>query len=276
MAHKKGTPTWNKGLKMSQEFIETNRRVHTGVKLSEETKKKMSLAHMGNKSNTGRHIPEETKQKMSEAHKGKLSPERVAILQHFWDDPEYHKRQSESHKGLQNSLGFKHDEAFREMIRKRMTNRIVSEDTRNKLSASLKGKPKSPETIEKLRKIRTDPKRFEEWNRKSLKGSHIKPNKQEISLLDLLNTLYPNQYKYVGDGEVMIGGKNPDFINIDGQKKVIEYFGDRWHQGDNPQERIDSFAQYGFACLIIWQSEFKKKPQRVINRIKTFHEQVIK
>ena len=36
------------------------------------------------------------------------------------------------------------------------------------------------------------------------------------------------EYDFVGDGKIMIGTKNPDFINIK-IKKIIEVFGDYWH-----------------------------------------------
>ena len=136
------------------------------------------------------------------------------------------------------------------------------------------GKPKSDEHKAKLREARMNPETFDAWNKACLKASHIKPNGKEIFMMDLLNNLFPDQYKYVGDGEVIIGGKNPDFINVNGQKKVIEYYGDRWHQGDNPQDRIDVFADYGFDCLIIWGSELKNM-DRVVQRLKIFHDKVI-
>jgi hypothetical protein len=271
LAHKKGTPAWNSGKKMSPEIIEINRLSHTGLKASAKTKAKMSLAHKGNKSNTGLKMADESKRKMSETHKGKLSPERVSILQEFWDRPGYKERQSKSHLGLQNSLGFKHGQSFKDNVSKRMTGRLVTETTRERLSNSLKGIPKSAEHKVKYQLTRTNPERFAEWNRNVLKASHAKPNRKETYFLSILDHLYPNQYKYVGDGEVIIGGKNPDFININGQKKVIEFYGDRWHQGENPQDRIDIFAQYGFDCLIIWQSELLKKPDRIMKKIVVFH-----
>jgi len=29
----------------------------------------------------------------------------------------------------------------------------------------------------------------------------------------------------------------------------------RWHQGEDPQERIDLFKQYGYDTLVVWEKE---------------------
>jgi len=69
-----------------------------------------------------------------------------------------------------------------------------------------------------------------------------------------------------GKAEVMIlGGKGLDFVNVNGQKKIIEMFGTYWHgekrtgriKKEEEQQRIDLFAQYGYQTLIIWQHELK-------------------
>jgi hypothetical protein len=41
--------------------------------------------------------------------------------------------------------------------------------------------------------------------RKILKGNNAKPTKPENTILSLLDNLYPNEWKYVGDGEVILG-----------------------------------------------------------------------
>jgi G:T-mismatch repair DNA endonuclease (very short patch repair protein) len=187
LAHQ-GVQTWNKGMKMSDDFVETNRRVHTGLKLSEETKHKMSIVHLGNKSCTGMKLSEETKHKMSEAHKKSWSNQ---------EHKDYHIKQIFTHM-------------------------------------------------------------------------HMKPNIPETKLMSILNGLYPNEYEYTGDGKVILNGCNPDFTNINGRKKIIEMFGDYWHRGENPHERVDKFAELGFDCLIIWESELKRI-DKVIVKIKKFH-----
>jgi len=87
----------------------------------------------------------------------------------------------------------------------------------------------------------------------------ITPNKQELKLNSLLEKLLPREYKFVGDGQFILAGKCPDFVNINGQKKLIELYGDYWHRYDNPQDRIDLFAKYGWDTLIVWEHELEGK-----------------
>lgn len=84
-----------------------------------------------------------------------------------------------------------------------------------------------------------------------------KPNYKELSLLDILNNIYPNEWKYVGDGSFIINGKNPDFINCNGKKLIIELFGEHWHKPEDENIRINIFKEYGYNTLIIWAKELK-------------------
>lgn len=97
-----------------------------------------------------------------------------------------------------------------------------------------------------------------------------RPNKQEDYLMNLLENLYPKEWKYVGNGEVIIEGKNPDYININGKKKIIELFGNRWHEKKEEKERIDIFAKYGYKTLIIWSSELSSK-KKLLNKLNNFY-----
>ena len=100
------------------------------------------------------------------------------------------------------------------------------------------------------------------------KGLKLLPNKPEKFLTKLLQKLFPNEWRYVGDGTFWVTSNrkhlNPDFIHVN-QKKIIEHFGD-YHHGEgktgisndqHEQERIDIFAQHGYQTLIIWEHELK-------------------
>ena len=92
-------------------------------------------------------------------------------------------------------------------------------------------------------------------------------------ILDMtLQKFFPNEWKYVGNGEFMIGGKCPDFVNMNGRKQLIELFGNYWHKDDNSQDRINYFKQYGFNTLIIWENELLKQPELVFWKILKFYE----
>ena len=106
-----------------------------------------------------------------------------------------------------------------------------------------------------------------EYKRRSmaalLKANRSRPNGLERRVIAFLDAYRPGEWKYCGNGDFIVGGKNPDFVNVNGQKSVIEVFGDYWHServtGKPPDQevadRIAHFAQYGLRCIIIWEGE---------------------
>ena len=107
----------------------------------------------------------------------------------------------------------------------------------------------------KLEQYTNDPSILKRWSR----ACQMKPNKKEIQLLTILKQ---NRFgfKFVGDGKVIIGGKMPDYIN-ENKKLLIELFGDYWHRGENPKNRISHFKKYGYTCLVVWERELKNEKQ---------------
>ena len=101
-----------------------------------------------------------------------------------------------------------------------------------------------------------------------------KPNRKENQLSDLLNKLFPNEYKYVGDFSFWIESYNPDFININGKKKIIELFGDYWHNlpeyKKRDKERLKTYKKYGYDVLIIWEHELNNI-EKLKQKILKFH-----
>lgn len=111
----------------------------------------------------------------------------------------------------------------------------------------------------------------DESRRKWFKSNTITPNKQEIRLQKLLDEILPNEYKFVGDGEFILGGRCPDYLNVNGQKKLIELYGDFWHKGEDGIERIEYFKSFGFETLIVWEHELKNS-DLLISKINRFNE----
>ena len=110
----------------------------------------------------------------------------------------------------------------------------------------------------------------------SLQGKQTKPERMVEAILQ---EWCPREYAYVGTGrDVVINGCVPDFININGQKKVIEVFGDYWHSPNRtgkPTEQeekdtIKAYKDFGFDCLILWEHEIKKQPEGVLDKIAQF------
>lgn len=79
------------------------------------------------------------------------------------------------------------------------------------------------------------------------------PNYPEQGFINLC-TKYDLPYRYVGNGQLVIGRKNPDFVDSTGTK-LIEIWGEHWHHGQNPQDRIDFFRSRGYDCLVIMAKE---------------------
>lgn len=102
-----------------------------------------------------------------------------------------------------------------------------------------------------------------------MKGINITPNKPEKLLIKLLNKILPKEYKFVGDGQIILGGFNPDFINCNGQKKIIEHFGTYWHSKTQVRDiqRIGTYKSLGYKTLVIWEYELqniKKLKDRIL------------
>lgn len=111
-----------------------------------------------------------------------------------------------------------------------------------------------------------------EYVRRIFTACGTRPNKPELELESLLNDYFPKEWKYVGAGEVVLGGKCPDFINVNGHKWIIELNGEYWHRNDTEEQtiaRIKGFKQYGYDTLIIWTKELKDE-ESLIQKVKDF------
>lgn len=101
-----------------------------------------------------------------------------------------------------------------------------------------------------------------------------KKNKPERFVEKLLNRTIPKEYKYVGNGKFWIEKYNPDFINMNGQKKIIEFFGDYWHTTikgckKRDEKKLKTYKKYGYDCLVVRTKDLKNK--NLENRILDFN-----
>jgi len=97
----------------------------------------------------------------------------------------------------------------------------------------------------------------------------LKPNKLER----IFDNLTPNNIRYVGDLSFWIvtkkGTRNPDF-KVKDQRKIIELFGDYWHEGENPKDKIKEYTEVGWSCIIFWENEVYNETKRVLKETLEF------
>lgn len=196
----------------------------------------------------------------------------------WWKNPEKtKKKQSEAKKGDKNPAS---RACVKKKISKTLTGRIGNNTGKHwkitdtsKMSEARKGNTNAKGKTWKVKdtskmKSKTNgftKKRWQdpEFAKKIL--CTVSPNKQEKKLTSFLNEILPNEYKFVGDGEFILAGKCPDFLNINGQKKLIELYGEYWHgekrtgiiKKDAELNRINYFRKFGFTTLIIWEKELQ-------------------
>lgn len=201
--------------------------------------------------NKGRKMPEETRIKISESLKGEGN---------YW----YGKHLSKETK-MKISLA-----------RNRWWERIppeerkFSEEHKRKISQALSGERNpmygKPNPNKNWGKQLNDP----EFQRKRLWGLTHGPTKPEKQIINLI-TKHSLPFKYVGDGQVIISRLIPDFIAVNGEKKIIEVFGDYWHRNDDPQDRINLFWNHGYDALVLWESEIKhSSEEELVDKVRAF------
>lgn len=216
----------------------------------------------------GKHHSEETKRKISQSHMGERNPMYGKV---FTD--EHRRKLSEAKKGKPPNNA----ELFFAIPAKRKgRNDWMSQETRRKISQTvtqLWQDPEYREALSDIHKISTkkmwqDPQFRETQVRAVLKGLNKKPNKPEQHLITLIEANHL-PFKYVGDGEFILGSRCPDFLNTNGKKQLIELFGTYWHPIFDVAERTEHFRNYGFSLLTIWEDELADEA-KVLKKIKSF------
>jgi len=202
---------------------------------------------------------------------------------HRRGEPSPRKGKSSSRKGktYEEIYGEEKAAEMKEKMGGMRRGRKLSEEAKKNMKGHSGVYLKSEEHKEKLRKSSKRNWQDLEFVAKQMRGQCVKPNKPEKQLNKLLQKLFPNQWKFVGDGQLILAGKCPDFINVNGQKKIIEHFGDYWHgeektgvsNEEHEQERMNLFAQYGYQTLIIWQHELENI-EKLTEKVLSFNSKI--
>ena len=230
-------------------------KVHT-----EETKKKLSLA------NKGKHEATKFKKGHLTWNKG-LTKENDIKLKEIGNkisiSNKGHKRSIESK--IKQSLSIKrlYQNGFNPRLGKKQ-----SKESINKRNKSMEEIRKNPEYLRKLSE-----KTSEFWNNSKNKEQRIKailkglfetrPTSYEKKIIDVINK-HNLPYKYVGDGSFLIGYKNPDFINYNGEKIAIEVYNKFHHPEDYEQKRSEHFAKYGWKTIFVNEDEVLSNDENII------------
>ena len=246
--------------KTRREISEAN----LGRQLSEGAKQKIREAMLGNQYGLGnrgfsghRHT-EETKQALREVSLGK----RYALGNTFKHTEKARQDMCKSKLGNQYGLGYEHTEEAKQAIgESKLGNQnflgcVHTEETKRLMSESHKELWKDSEYAKWM---------SEKWCRK--------PNGPECQLQGVLDNHFLNEWKYVGDGSFWVEGKNPDFMNVNGKKCVIEIFGYYWHDPIifpnrlSEEELIAHYRKCGFECIVFWEFDVYNE-EEVVARVK--------
>ena len=296
--------------KRTAESLEKQRIAMTGRKVSDEetakrrkwwedpknkanhreaTKKAMGSSEVKATMKRGHNSKEAKANHAAAAKKVHSNPEvearRVASLKAVWADPNsnLNSKEANAKRGAARE-GKTYDELMgkekaREVKKKRSVGakeQWEDPDIRKKYVDAMNHPEVKKKQSEAKKRNWQDP----EYISKQMVARNVSPNKPEKFLDKLLQRLFPNLWRYVGAGkskEDIVGGRCPDFISTDGQKKIIEHFGDYYHgegvtgvpNEQHEQERIDHFSNYGYQTLIIWEHELKNQ-KRLEEKIRNF------
>jgi len=140
-----------------------------------------------------------------------------------------------------------------------------------------------------MKKIENRMKLIEKWKNIEFKEKMIRlqkkgqkrPNKKEQILYSFIGQLTNNYRINTPPNITVINEKIPDFINVNGEKKVINFNGMYWHLWKNQnadysltKEQVEErerkpYQDYGFKILFIWEDELSNK-EMLIEKLRGF------
>jgi len=207
----------------------------------------------------------------------------------FWLNSPFTKKgykKSDNHKekiGIANSISLKdkkHTKTHSKNISNALKGRDFSKKHKKNLSKSATGRKMSKISIQKNREYRQfwwkekDEDYKKEHLKKMLNGLLKRPTSFEKKII-LLCSKHKLPFIYTGDGRVLIGYKNPDFVDEE-NKIIIEVFLNYFKERDYGsvenyiKKRGEYFAKKGYKTIFIREEEIidKNWEQICLNKLK--------
>lgn len=241
---------------------------------------------------TGKKRPKETGEKISASNsaykKYPILKNREWLYQKYWNEEAsfrdicsivgcsastiYRAFKEHGIESRGTGTGGKHTEAAKKKMSDSIKRLWKGDEYLAKMKASHQNyseeyRQKKRETTKKLWKD-------EAYIKNVLSGINRKPTKPERKLDEILQKYFPNEWRYNGDFSmgITIGGKIPDFVNVNGKKQVIEVFSVyhdekflrkhfkeeiAWHRTEFGT--LATYSQCGFECIIFWERKLNQK-----------------
>lgn len=236
-----------------------------------EHKRKIGLALRGNKNFLGKKHSERSKHKMSESRKrlyaeGKMTPwnkgltkkvdSRLAKVSRISSRPKTlkHRRKiGEAHRKLWGDPDFRkaHIKQFREKAKLQWQNPEFRSFMEDFMRRKWKEEEYRKEHSIFMKALWANDKFKQRQMKRMLKGLLRRPTSLELQFINICEK-YGLPFEYVGDGELYIGSRNPDFVHRDGKKICVEVANTykKHHVADYEQERKRHFSRFGWRCIV--------------------------
>lgn len=212
-----------------------------------------------------RHIPWNKGKKMSDKFRQKTSEGNIRRFK----DPLERKKISDTHKKGMHDEGYK--KQSKTLKRRYALGEIQPWNKGLTIDTDSRIKPMSEEQKELRRKISREYWKKPEYRNKVIKNSlkalfGNRPTSLEKKFIGLIDK-YNLPFKYVGDGSLIIGGCNPDFIRTDNKKLLIEVANRVHHDEKYDKRRYSIFKKYGYRTCTLWQESFDEDnwEQKILN-----------